>query len=77
MKTRGVFAALAILLTGVSACSDSGPTTPSSPAPKAVLNLKFDSFGAAFPIVGLSPIQFDALNSTGESSHRRIAFQTH
>jgi hypothetical protein len=59
---------LGLFVSNSSGCG-SGPTAPSSsiPLPTALLKLQFDSFGAAFPIVGLSPIQFDARQSTGEA----------
>jgi PKD repeat protein len=39
---------------------------PSAPPPDAVLRIRFDNFGSTVPIVGLSPIQFDASTSRGE-----------
>src|SRR5436190_23532787 len=53
-----------------------GPTSPSqtTPAPQAVLNVRFDSFGAAMAITGLSPIQFDGTRSSGDGLSYRIEF---
>jgi hypothetical protein len=39
---------------------------PTGTPPDAVLKIRFDSFGAAFPIQGLSPIQFDGSTSRGD-----------
>ena len=39
---------------------------PSAPPPDAVLRIRFDNVGSGVPIVGLSPIQFDASSSRGD-----------
>jgi hypothetical protein len=47
---------------------------PVPPEPDAVLRVRFDSFGAAAPIVALSPIEFDASASRGAGLSYFIEF---
>ncbi len=47
---------------------------PSGPPPDAVFRIRFDSFGAALPILGLSPIQFDGSTSRGDALSYVIEF---
>jgi PKD repeat protein len=47
---------------------------PTGPPPDAVLKILFDSFGAARPIQGLSPVHFDGSGSRGEQLSYVIEF---